>query len=102
MTGMTNEELKEEIECFVMDQDELDHIIVLEGDEFADGCIGITDDNHLVYSYDRLVDSLAEAYEKNGMEDPYVAAMEFIDYNTIRSLPYMRSEGYEPIIIHEF
>ena len=32
----------------------------------------------------------------------YEDAVEWIDYNTIRSLPYMESEGKVPIIIYEF
>lgn len=35
----TNIELKEKIADMVMDDDELDRIIVLEGDEFADGAV---------------------------------------------------------------
>ena len=92
---MNNNQLKDKIADLVMDEDELDHIIVLEGNEFADGAIGITQDNHLVYSYDKLVEALAEAY---GGEE---AAIEWLEYNTIRSLPYMAHVGNEPIIIYE-
>lgn len=52
---MTNDDLKLKIQDMVMDESELDRIIVLEGDEFADGAIGLTEDNRLVYSYERLV-----------------------------------------------
>ena len=93
---MTNNELKEKIADMIIDQDELDKIIVLEGDEFADGAIGLTDDNHLVYSYDRLVESLSKIY--GSTED----AIEWLEYNTIRSLGYMSSYGNEPRIIYEF
>lgn len=92
---MTNDELKEKISDMVLDEEELDYIIILEGDEFADGAIGLTDDNHLVYSYEKLIESLAKAY---GSETD---AIEWLEYNTIRSLSYMGSYGNEPIIIHE-
>ena len=92
---MTNMELKEKIADMVMDEDELDKIRVLEGDEFADGAIGLTSDNCLVYSYDRLVQSLAKEY---GTETD---AVEWLEYNTLRSLPYMESMGNVPIIIYE-
>lgn len=92
---MTNNELKEKISDIVLDEEELNYIIVLEGDEFADGAIGLTDDNHLVYSYEKLIESLAETY---GSETD---AIEWLEYNTIRSLSYMSSYGNEPIIIHE-
>lgn len=94
---MTNAELKDMIADMVTDEEELDNIIVLEGDEFADGAIGITESNELVYSYSRLVKSLSE---KTDMTE--VDAMEWLDYNTIRSLPYMERHGNVPIIIHEF
>ena len=93
---MTNNDLIEKIQEIVFDEDELNQIIILEGDEFADGAIGITDDHHVVYSYERLVESLSKVY------DSEESAIEWLQYNTIRSLPYMRSEGNEPIIIYEF
>ena len=92
---MTNNELRERISQVVTDEDELDKIILLEGDEFADGAIGLTEDNRLVYSYEKLVESLATVY---GDE---TSAIEWIEYNTIRSLPYMESIGNAPIIIYE-
>ena len=52
----------------------------------------------LVYSYDKMVECLAKEYTDS--ENPYVDAIEFIDYNTIRTLPYMSSNG-RPIIIYE-
>lgn len=93
---MDNNELKNMIADLIFDDEELNQIIVLEGDEFADGAVGLTDDNRLVYSYERLVESLAKAY---GSEED---AVEWLEYNTIRSLPYMSSYGNTPLIIHEF
>lgn len=93
---MDNNELKDMIADLVFDDEELNQIIVLEGDEFADGAVGLTDDNRLVYSYERLVESLAKVY---GSEED---AVEWLEYNTIRSLPYMTSYGNIPLIIHEF
>lgn len=92
---MTNAELKEKIRMFVVDEDELDRIIILEGDEFADGVVGITADNCLVYSYEKLVESLSKVY---GSEED---AIEWLEYNTFRSLPYMASHGNVPLIIYE-
>lgn len=101
---MTNKELKDLIYDQVQDEDELDKIVVLEGDEFADGAIGLTEDHRVVYSYDRLVKSLAKSYADDGnIEDPEISAIEWLDYNTLRSLPYMESQGLlAPVIIYEF
>lgn len=92
---MTNLALKELLADEIMDEDVLNEMIVLEGDEFADGAVGYTDDYHLVYSYERLVESLGKTY---GSEED---AIEWLEYNTLRAIPYMASEGNEPIIIHE-
>lgn len=95
---MTNDELKSIVSEQVMDEDTLNQTVVLEGDEFADGCIGITEDGRLVYSYERLVHSLSL---HDGMSEE--SAIEWIEYNTLRSLPYMESQGLlAPVIVHEF
>ena len=96
---MTNDKLKSIIEYYTYgDEDIVDKIVVLEGDEFADGCIGITHDYHLVYDYGKLAQSIAE---KNNIS--IEEAIEFIDYNTIRSLPYINNQGLlEPIIMYSF
>lgn len=55
--------------------------------------------NHAVYCYEDLVEHFARENHTT-----YLEAVEFIDYNTIRSIPYMRNIGgqptAEPIIIH--
>ena len=95
---MTNTELKEIINTLVIDEDELNKIIILEGDEFADGAIGLTEDNHVIYDYELLVESLMN--HNNWTKEE---AMEWLDYNTLGSIPYMSSKGNEPIIMmHNF
>ena len=91
---MNNKELKELIRenCC---EEELDSIIVLEGDEFADGAIGISQDNRVVYSYWKLVESLM----KNWNLEDETEAIEWLDYNTLRALPYMEADGKSPIIL---
>jgi hypothetical protein len=94
---MTNTELKKNISELVGgDQEILNQIIVLEGDEFADGFIGLSTTNAVVYSYNKLVESLMKY--NNWSEDE---AIEWLDYNTIRALPYMSSEGIVPIIVYD-
>ena len=51
----------------------------------------------LVYKYDKMVESLMEEYWDS--EDPYLDAVEWIEYNTMRTLPYMDAKG-RPIIIY--
>ena len=95
---MTNTELKEIINTLVIDEDELNKIIILEGNEFADGAIGLTEDNHIIYDYELLIKSLMN--HNNWTKEE---AMEWLDYNTLGSIPYMASKGNEPIIMmHNF
>ena len=61
--------------------------------DFIDAIIGITDDGRLVYSYGKMVESLM-----NGDDMSYEDAVEFIDYNTVRTVPYMGE--CSPIIVY--
>lgn len=67
--------------------------VILENPDFIDAIVGISDDGRLVYQYDRMVASLADS-EEMSMEE----AEEFIQYNTIRALPYMGDKA--PIVVY--
>lgn len=68
-------------------------VIYLTNYSYDDALIGISDDNRAIYDYDKMVEWLI-VEESFTVED----AMEWIDYNTIRALPYM-GEG-APIIMY--
>lgn len=91
---MDNNQLKEIIRELVPDDSENKDIIVLEGDEYADSAIGLSEDNHIVYDYDKMVESLMK---QNNWTD--TEAIEWIDYNLLGSLKSMHSQGKEPIIL---
>lgn len=64
---------------------------------FSDSCykkalIGITTDRRAVYDYDKMVAGLME---RDGV--PKEEAIEWIEYNTIRALDYVK-DG--PIVVH--
>lgn len=59
-------------------------VIYLVNYSYDDALVGVTDDNRAVYDYSKMVDWLVE---KEGFDE--IEAMEWIDYNTIRALPYM-------------
>lgn len=79
--------------------------IVAEGHENAgvfncpsyDGAIvGYTDDGAVVYDFELMVDEyLSENHNCTRDE-----AIEFINYNTIRSIPYMKDGMVPPIIMY--
>lgn len=76
---------------------EPDTIILEPQSEFNGAIIGISDDRrHLIYSYEKMVELMTKVYC-----DSEMIAHDWIDYNTMRALPYMNQE-YVPIIIHEF
>lgn len=58
--------------------------VVLEPEYFDNAIIGITEEGQLIYSYEKLI----EAY-MNGENCEYEDAIEWIDYNTLRAIPYM-------------
>ncbi len=72
-----------------------------EGVKFLDNysydtaLIGVSDDGRAVYDYDLMVEWLQQ--EEDFTEEE---AMEWIDYNTLRALPYMGEDG--PIVLHRF
>ena len=61
--------------------------------DFPEAIIGITTDNSLVYSMQMMVDSLA----KEGMN--YEDTIEYLCYNTLRTVPYMPEA--RPVIIDD-
>lgn len=60
---------------------------------YDDALIGVTEDGRAVYDYEKMIQWLMDT-EGWSCEE----AMEWIDYNTLRSLPYM-GEGV-PIIMY--
>lgn len=62
---------------------------------FNNGIIGVSEDQkHLVYSYDKLVEALKESEPSWSTED----AIEWLEYNTIRTIPYLGEN--RPIIVY--
>lgn len=61
--------------------------------DFPEAIIGITTDNSLVYSMQKMVESLA----KDGVN--YEDAIDFLCFNTLRTVPYMPEA--RPVIIDD-
>lgn len=70
-----------------------DEAVVFDNPDFDEAIIGATEDSRVVYDYDTMVTCLAE---KEGMTE--MEAQEFIDYNTIRAIPY--AGEHAPIIVY--
>lgn len=75
-------------------RDELPEDAILFDNVSYDGSIvGVTTEGRVVYNYDKMVEELMQDEEWS-----YEDAAEWIDYNTIRALPYAGENG--PIIMY--
>lgn len=68
-------------------------VILLANYSYDDALIGVTEDGRAVYDYDKMV---AWLMETEGFTE--TDAIEWIDYNTIRALPYMGDKA--PLIMY--
>lgn len=57
--------------------------LLFDGPDYDEAIVGVTDEGQVVYDYDAMVKILVE---RDGMEE--MEAIEWIEYNTIRALPY--------------
>ena len=67
--------------------------IVFDNMSYDGSIVGVTTDGRVVYDYDKMIEEL--------MQDEgwsYEDAVEWIDYNTIRSIPYAGENA--PIIMY--
>lgn len=67
--------------------------IVFDNMSYDGSIIGVTTDDRVVYDYNKMIEELMQDEEWS-----YDDAVEWIDYNTIRALPYAGPNG--PIIMY--
>ena len=80
---MTNREL--------LSENGYEDAIVFENPSFDKAIIGVTEDGRVVYDYDLMIEA---AMEEEGWTEQ--ASIDWIEYNTIRSLAYIDNG---PVII---
>lgn len=68
-------------------------VVILQNYSYDDALVGVTEENCAVYDFDKMVDWLVETENFTREE-----AVEWIEYNTIRALPYMGEAA--PIIMY--
>lgn len=76
-----------------LENDGWEDIVIFSDYSYDDALIGVSIDNRAVYDFDKMVEWLCE--KENFTETD---AIEWIEYNTIRSLPYVGNSA--PIIIY--
>ena len=67
-------------------------VLILDNASYDNSIIGLTFDNRVVYDYDLMV----EEYMKDN-DCSEVDAIEWIEYNTIRALPYFGKDA--PVVV---
>lgn len=70
-----------------------DDAIVFDNYAYDSSIIGVTTDGRVVYSYEKMIEELSQ---EEGISREQ--AQEWIEYNTIRALPYIANA---PVIVEE-
>lgn len=78
---MTQEDLKQ-----MLVKQGYEETILFENPDYSTAFIGISQDDRAIYDYEEMVKHLIKT---DNMK--YDDAVEFIEYNTIRSLPYIEN-----------
>jgi len=79
---MTQKELKQ-----IIIDNGYGEIVLFENYDYVTAFIGISNDNKAIYDYDLMIEYLMKKEEF----DDEIDAIDWIDYNTIRALPYMEN-----------
>ena len=86
---------------FIQKNNLQDGCIILEPwSVFSKAIVKVIDRCHIVYDYDLLVESLADDYKKHSDEresDFYEQAIDWVEYNTIRTIKYL-PKNFRPYI----
>jgi len=67
---------------------------LFDNPSFDKSIIGITPGGHVIYSFDLMIEELMEDEDMSESD-----SFDFIDYNTMRALPYI-DEDIRPIIMY--
>ena len=89
---MKDEKFREALNLLIEDRGIEEEVMFLENHTFDKSIIGITEDGRLIYDYDKMVEEFAEDEECSELD-----AVEWLDYNTLRAIPYFGER--KPIVI---
>ena len=70
-----------------------ENVLVFKNDSYDTALIGVSHDNRAIYSFEKMVDWLCN---RDGMT--HDEAVEWIEYNTIRAIPYFGDKA--PIVMY--
>lgn len=95
---MVNEKLRKAVANMCEEQglEENEQPLFLDNQSYDNSIVGVTEDNRLVYDYNKMVEELMS--DEGWTEEE---AVEWLDYNTLRAIPYFESYGRAPIILYD-
>ena len=70
--------------------------ILLQNYSYDSAIIGATKEGSVLYDYDLMIQWLQETEDFS-----YDDAVEWIEYNTLRAIPYFQSKGIVPTIVYK-
>lgn len=76
-------------------------LIVFENPSFDSAIVGVTHDDRVIYDYDKMIESLMadESFkDKDGTLLSYDDAVDWIEFNTLRSIPYAGDRA--PVVMY--
>ena len=68
--------------------------VIFENESYDDALIGVSHDGRAIYSFEKMVDWLVEKDHMTREE-----AIQWIEYNTIRAIPYAGTKA--PIVMYD-
>jgi hypothetical protein len=83
----TEDDVKKIIEEFGYE-----NVLIFSNPSYASAFVGISEDNRAIYDFDKMIEYLIE---EEGWSD--IEAIEFIEQNCLRSLPYYENA---PIVMY--
>ena len=89
---MVNEKLRKALYEYFEGYDEEDMALILDNHAYDNSIIGLTEDDRLIYDYESMIREFMEDEDCS-----YEEAQEWVDYNTMRALPYGGPKA--PIIV---
>lgn len=89
---MEKPELRKAIAAWAEDNGVEEGVLLLTNHSYDNSIIGVTEDGRAIYDMNKMVGEFAEDENCDELE-----AIEWIEYNTVRALPYMGERC--PIII---
>ena len=91
---MKDLKFRKALDAMVEDQGIEEEVLILDNHAYDKSIIGITPDGRLIYDFEKMIQEFMEDEDCDETE-----AIEWLEYNTMRALPYMGERA--PIIITE-